>query len=64
MWYLQSVTGYLGLALVFMGNSALQEMFNCYFFGLFASISKIFILAGDWALGYHSMEFRHFPNIS
>ena len=19
---------------------------------------------GDWALGYHSMEFRHFPNVS
>ena len=34
---------------------------------LSASINKAFILAGssgDWALGYHSMEFRHFPGIS
>ena len=29
----------------------------------FASINKIFILAEDWSLGYHSMQFRHFPNI-
>ena len=30
----------------------------------FASTSKISVLAGGWALGYHSMEFRYFPNIS
>ena len=29
----------------------------------FASIDKIFILE-DWALGYYSMGFRHFPDIS
>ena len=31
---------------------------------LFASTNKFFILAGDWALGYHFMKFRHFPKIS
>ena len=30
----------------------------------FASISENFILAGGWALGYHSMEFRHLTDIS
>ena len=30
----------------------------------FASINKISILAGDWTLGYHSMEFILFPDIS
>ena len=35
------------------------------FLGLFASTSKIFVLVGGgWALGYHFMGFRHFPNIS
>ena len=27
-------------------------------------LTKISFWHGDWALGYHSMEFRHFPNIS
>ena len=29
-----------------------------------ASIGGAFILAGEWALGYHSMEFRQLPDIS
>ena len=29
-----------------------------------ANIDKTFILAGDWALGYHSMGFRNFLGIS
>ena len=46
------------------------EMVHCgkslisVFQRFFASISEIFILAGDWALGYHSVGFRHFPHIS
>ena len=28
-----------------------------------ASISKVFILAGGWALGFYSMGFRHVPDI-
>ena len=32
---------------------------------IFASINKIFsFLQEEWALGYHSIGFRHFPNIS
>ena len=30
----------------------------------FASINKIFILAGGLASGYHAMDFRRFPHIS
>ena len=29
-----------------------------------ASIGKAFILAGGWAVGFHFMEFRHFPDFS
>ena len=29
-----------------------------------ASINKALILEGDWALSYHSMEFKQFPDIS
>ena len=43
---LRSVTKYLRLTLVFMWNSALREKFNCYFWDIFATINKIFILAG------------------
>ena len=34
------------------------------FWELFASAGEVFILVGGWALGYHSIEFRHFPNVS
>ena len=63
----QSVTGYLGLALAFVGAGALREGFNWYFSELFASIGGVFILGGggeEWVLGYHFRVFRHFPNIS
>ena len=29
----------------------------------FASIDRTFNWQGDWALGYHSVEFRHFQDI-
>ena len=35
LWDLQSVAGYLGLALVFVWGGALREGFNCNFSGLF-----------------------------
>ena len=67
----RSVTGYLGLALAFVGAGALREGFNWYFSELFASIGGVFILGegGGWGrwesvLGYHCWVFRHFPNIS
>ena len=43
---LQSFARYLGLTLVFVLNSALQEKFNFCFSRVFASIDKIFSLAG------------------
>ena len=61
---LQSVSKYLRLTLVFIGNSALQESLIAIFWDFFASINEIFILAGDWALGYHSIRLKHIPNIS
>ena len=42
----QSVAGYLGLALASVWDGALQERFYCYFCDFFASINGIFILAG------------------
>ena len=53
--------------MVFVWNSALRGAFGRYLGGLFASIGVVLVLAGGggaWALGYHSMEFRYFPNIS
>ena len=47
-----------------MWGSVLREEFNSVFEEIFASIKKILILAGGWVLGYDSMEFRHFPDIS
>ena len=43
---LQLFTGYLGLILVFTRISALREGFDFGFTRAFASINKIFILAG------------------
>ena len=63
---LKSYTKYLRLALVFMLNSALGVKFNLF-------IQKVFIVTIDkkkifwregWVLGYYSMRFRHFPDIS
>ena len=58
---LQSVTKYLGLTLVFTWNSALREKINFYFSRNVVTLS---FWHEGWALGYHSMEFRHFPDIS
>ena len=42
------------------GGGGLVAIFRDFF----ASIKKIFIWPGDWALGYHSMKFRSFLNPS
>ena len=42
---------------------ALRKSLIAIFWNFFASISKTFILAGQRALVYHFMKFRHFPNI-
>ena len=62
---LQSFTKYLRL--VFMRNSEIVTMSKgviSVFQEFFASINKIFILAGGLHTSYHSMKFRHFPDIS
>ena len=62
---LRWLAGYLGLALVLCG------MVHCggggliaVFWYFFATVGGVFILAGGWALGYHSMGFGHFANVS
>ena len=42
---------YLGLALVFVWNSALRDGFNFSFQEFFVTIGKIFILAGGLGAG-------------
>ena len=54
----QSFTKDLKRALVFMWNSALRQKFNFSFSRAFASINKIFILAGG-----QDTKFRRFPDI-
>ena len=65
---LQWLTGYLGLALVFMWDSALREEFRGRFISGFRSfllvLTKLSFWQGGWALGYHSVGFRHFPDVS
>ena len=53
----------MGLALVFVWDSARGGLLVAMFRGSFASAGEVFILPGGWALGYHSMGFGHFPNI-
>ena len=47
-----------------MLNSALWEKLISVFQQFFGSIYKIFVLAGRLILGYHSMKFRRFSDIS
>ena len=61
---LRPVTGCLGLAMVFMWGSALREKFNLFFKSFLLALAEFSIWRGDWALGYYSMGFRHFPDIS
>ena len=59
---LRSVSGYLGLALVFVWDGALRERFCCCFSGLFgASIGEVLILVvvvvgGHWAIILWSLD--------
>ena len=61
--YPQSFTRYLR-SLVFMSNSALREKFNfCFFKSFLLVLIKFLFWQEDWAPGYHSMTFRHLPDI-
>ena len=56
----------LGLALIFVWGGALGEGGGLIsvFGERSASVGEVFIFAGGWALGYHSMGFQRFPGIS
>ena len=59
----QSFTKYLRLALASMSHSALRKKFNFCFSRAFLLVLKFSFCQGNWALGYHSMEFGQFPPI-
>ena len=61
---LRSVAGYLDWLWFSWGGVGRGEGVMAILRDFFASANKFFILTGGWALGYHSMGFRHFPNIS
>ena len=59
------------LALIFAWHGALRGALIYVSRVIFASMGKFLILVvvvvvvvGGWALGYHSMGFGHFPDIS
>ena len=63
--HLQSVAGYLGLALVFVSGGALREGFNCYFLEVFGSLVVSFLQRGAscWAIILWGLDnFLIFPN--
>ena len=60
----QSFTKYLRPTLVFIKNSTLQKMFNLFFKSCLLALTKFLFWQEDWALGYYSMQFGHFPLIS
>ena len=61
-----------GLALIFAWHGALRGALIYVSRVIFASVGTFLILVvvvvvvvvGGWALGYHSMGFGHFPDIS
>ena len=61
---LRSVAGYLDWLWFSCRGAGRGEGVMAILRDFFASANKFFILTGGWALGYHSMGFRHFPNIS
>ena len=61
-FYRQSFTKYLTLTLVFMWNTPLREKFSFKRFLLL--LTKFWFWQSYWALGYPSMKFRHFVDIS
>ena len=50
-------------SIVFMSNSALQEKFNFYFSGVLCYY-WFWFWDEDWAVGYNSIKFSDFPDIS
>ena len=62
---LQLFTKNLRVTLVFMWNNALRGKFNFYFTKSFLLVlTKFSFSQEDWALGYYSLNFLEFPDIS
>ena len=61
---LQSFSKYLRLALVSCEIVDYGKRLVSAFKGLLLVLIKSSFFQGDWALGYHSMKFKHFPDIS
>ena len=70
---LQPWTKYLRKAVVFIWNSAAWEKFNFFFHQYYLIVFDSFFIVFDtkilfweegWALGYNSMNFWYFPDIS
>ena len=59
----QLFTKYLRLTLVFMSNTALRESLLFIFLKVLVS-TKFLFWQEDWTLGYHSIKFRNFADIS
>ena len=58
------IHGVFGASLVFVWNGAQRKSLIFGFQEFSASNDKAFILAGEWAPGYHSVGYGHFPHIS
>ena len=62
---LQSLTKYMILTLVFMWNCALRGKVWFLFFKRFLQVlTKFSFWLEDWALGYYSLKFRLYTDIS
>ena len=62
--FLRSVAVYLGLALVFVWGGARRGGFNLSFEGFLLVLVGLSFWRGGWALGYRSMCFGQFPDVS
>ena len=63
--HVQSFTKYLRRTLVFIWNSKLREKFNfCFSRDVLLALTKFSFFQEELELGYHSMKFRHFSDIS
>ena len=60
----QSFTKYLRLTLAFRWSSSLHEKFNLFFKSFSLVLIKFWLWQEDWALGYHSVKFWDFSDIS
>ena len=58
------IAGYYRLAQVFVWNSAEREKFNLFFKSFLLVLTKLSFGLGEWVMGYHSMGFRHFADMS